>query len=120
MKGPKAELKAAGKEWYSNKPQIRQEYKHAMDYEMKNWKFDDGKKSGTGSISLDNKQQVVDNYVDAYNNDQENNAKFRAEIVQYKASSKAAKGQFKESFDAEIVPKYNDLKGDVQKAIHDI
>jgi len=43
---------------------------------MKNWKFDDGKKSGTGSIHLDNKQQVVDNYVKAYHDDQRNSEKF--------------------------------------------
>jgi len=80
---------------------------------MKNWKFDDGKKTGTGSIHLDNKQQVVDNYVKAFNDNVSNNEKFRDEVVQYRASNDAAKADLKKSYNSEWVPKWNSVRADV-------
>jgi len=91
-----------------------------MDYEMKNWKFDDGKKTGTGSIHLDNKQQVVDNYVHAYNDDQENNAEFRESIVKYRSQVKEAKADLKNDVDMEWRHDAEEVRESYRKTIQDI
>jgi len=87
---------------------------------MKNWKFDDGAKSGHPSIHLDNKDQVVQNWKNAYVHDVENGEEMGGDLKKYVETVKRARSEVRTEANTTWKSEYAAGVRNVRNAIHEI